>query len=1150
MRLDAKLQRARLRRPGMNPVFSYSPGREIARGGMGAVVDARDNKLGRSVAMKVMLQREASAAERQRFLQEARVLGQLAHSNIVPVYDLGSDAQGRLFYTMKLVQGVTLHDVIERLKAGDKETLAKYPLNTLLNIFQKVCDAVAFAHSRGVIHRDLKPQNVMVGVFGEVLVLDWGLAKFLPDSPAAEEAASALPMLERLSHTGPADASPAEGRAKVDIAAFSETVADGMPSALAPEPILATMDSPALSGLATNSDLPTQATATDGGLGATLDGTVVGTPHYMSPEQAQGRVNELDARSDIFSLGGILYTLLTLRPPVDGRTLDEVLERVRTGVVTAPSFDRTPRSIDQLRTGGLVDDQAQATPLPHIVGGRVPVALSAVVMKALRLDKTQRYQNVAALTADVAAFQGGFATGAEEASALTELLLLMRRHRAVTALLALLLVLSIGFVLKVMSSERETRRQAGIAQVNEKRAIAETENTRHALAKTSLALAEAAYREANGPAMRSALNAVPGNLRDSNWNYLHDQSDTSIARITAGGKMILGVAAHPRLPGVFAVADDEKTIAIIEARTGKQLLQFKANFGKSAIGSPFCLAFSPDGERVAWGKSGGLGEGKGNIAIHTTRDGRQLLAWESTPVSRLEFSTDGLRLLQADNDGPLKLWDAMHGELLWTYAKGKRDSTAVMMPDNSHVLGLNNSGSLVLLRTSDGTESRARVERAEKARVIAIHPDGLVALWADDEGYVHGADLRDGRFIFSLRLHDEVIKHLVFTRDGERFITAVALRDGRQSIRVFNAKTGELLQSLTGGSGVVTGMAVHPLSGELLVSGHASRLWDINGVSARWTLHSTGIGGELGGAAFGSSDELFFGPMNGLRTALLDLNGPSILWNPTEVTYRTVTTSADRRFIAMGGRTEVNADTRILFGSWEGGRFKEVIGFKVPKGLTALRLSPTGDRLALSAGGAESKQHAVLDPATGKQLVTLAGETLRQVHDLHWIKGGTQIIGLATAKKARGLEGTEEQIVVWDAATGRQVHHLVHTSQLDCLAIAPDGNSFAVAGEDKQVHVFDLKTISQRQVFRAHDGRITALAWHPTRPIVATGSDDRTVKLWNLETGQRVDTFRGPTGIIRVLTFSPSGQRLACAALDQTVHIWEPPSLNNPVASR
>ncbi|MEQ2005670.1 MAG: serine/threonine-protein kinase [Limisphaerales bacterium] len=185
----------------MKEASPYRPGREIAHGGMGAVLDARDQKLGRSVAMKVMLRPNASEAERLRFLQEAHVLGQLAHPNIVPIHDLGTEEKGRLFYIMKLVQGVTLHEVIGKLNAGDPETLAKYPLNTLLTVFQKVCDAVAFAHSRGIIHRDLKPQNIMVGEFGEVLVMDWGIAKILPGSPAGEEAGKSPSLLDHLGQT-------------------------------------------------------------------------------------------------------------------------------------------------------------------------------------------------------------------------------------------------------------------------------------------------------------------------------------------------------------------------------------------------------------------------------------------------------------------------------------------------------------------------------------------------------------------------------------------------------------------------------------------------------------------------------------------------------------------------------------------------------------------------------------------------------------------------------------------------------------------------------------------------------------------------------------------------------------------------------------
>ena len=155
----------------------YEVGPEIARGGMGAILAARQPAIRREVAMKVML-RDASAHDRLRFIEEAQITGQLEHPNIVPVHELALNEHGQPYYTMKLVKGSTLKKILKLLAQGRcRETVAKYPLAALLTIFQKVCDAVAFAHAKGVIHRDLKPANIMVGEYGEVLVMDWGLAK-------------------------------------------------------------------------------------------------------------------------------------------------------------------------------------------------------------------------------------------------------------------------------------------------------------------------------------------------------------------------------------------------------------------------------------------------------------------------------------------------------------------------------------------------------------------------------------------------------------------------------------------------------------------------------------------------------------------------------------------------------------------------------------------------------------------------------------------------------------------------------------------------------------------------------------------------------------------------------------------------------------
>ena len=479
----------------MQGADNYSIGPEIATGGMGSILQAEDGKLKRSVAIKVMLL-DAGADEwvRRRFLREAEVLAMLAHPNIVPIHDIVWEDGLPLFYSMKLVKGRTLQAILDDLRAGHPETLRDHSLDRLLLIFRKICDAIAFAHSRGVLHRDLKPENVMVGEFGEVLVMDWGLAKRLGDDPLANG-------------TRPPPSSEDPGSI----------------------------------------------------IGRTLDGAVMGTPQYMSPEQAMGRVNVLDERSDIYSLGGILYAILTLRPPVEGQTARQILDKVSTGGIASPTeLQAATRNMGQAVRKGAVLEARSIKPLPHVSGGRVPAALSAVVMKALQLDKTRRYPDVSSFSADIESYQSGFATSAQQAGTFTQLRLLMRRHRAITASLAALLLLSIGFILKLLASERA--------------AMASAEDSRRSLAKSQVSLAEAAFRRADLAGMVSALEDTPGDLRDQSWDYLSAKRDSSLGLLAVEGFADpVDLCAVPGQPGQFALANREGQIGFIDVAGGKLL---------------------------------------------------------------------------------------------------------------------------------------------------------------------------------------------------------------------------------------------------------------------------------------------------------------------------------------------------------------------------------------------------------------------------------------------------------------------------------------------------------------------------------------------------------------------------------------------------
>jgi serine/threonine-protein kinase len=285
---------------------------EIARGGQGVIRKVFDRRLERYVALKVIDPELANRPDSLgRFLDEARVTGQLDHPNIVPIYDLiGEGASARRF-VMKLVEGETLAARLARSGRGGELDLPK-----LLEIFLKVCDAIAFAHSRGVIHRDLKPENVMIGEFGQVYVMDWGIAMVRP--PVARDGA-------------------------IDEARPRRTVVD--------EP-----------------------------------GTVIGTSAYMAPEQAWGRTDEIDERTDVFGLGAILYAILAGMPPYPGPGDTDAMAQAR---------DASPRPPHEAARG--------RTP---------PLAVSQIAMRALARERVDRYQSVLELRGEVERFlhRGAFFT--------------------------------------------------------------------------------------------------------------------------------------------------------------------------------------------------------------------------------------------------------------------------------------------------------------------------------------------------------------------------------------------------------------------------------------------------------------------------------------------------------------------------------------------------------------------------------------------------------------------------------------------------------------------------------------------------------------------------------------------------------------------
>ena len=364
----------------------YRVGRELAKGGMGTVYQAKDLNCRRTVAMKVLSKDvQLQVEDLLRFIEEAQITSQLEHPNIVPIHELGLDAEGNVFYAMKYVRGLTLTEVLDDIRRGKQETIEQYPLGRLLTIFQKTSDAVAFAHSRGVVHRDLKPDNIMIGDYGEVQVMDWGLAKVLRQKQVTTSVN--VPVTKGF-----------------DTKALSQLLpASSAPVAMPAVPAGAAVPA---GGAGVEDSIDSIRTDKIGSGLRTMSGRVMGTPGFMAPEQASAGNVDVDTRSDIYSLGAILYSILTLRSSVSGPDIKEVLRKIVQGEIVPPIAYNRAAGVDR-REDSAARQDIRPVNLLHCPGRLIPPLLSDIAMKAMATDPAERYQTVKDLQREVEAYQDG-----------------------------------------------------------------------------------------------------------------------------------------------------------------------------------------------------------------------------------------------------------------------------------------------------------------------------------------------------------------------------------------------------------------------------------------------------------------------------------------------------------------------------------------------------------------------------------------------------------------------------------------------------------------------------------------------------------------------------------------------------------------------
>jgi len=974
---------------------------EIARGGMGVVFRARQTSLNRIVALKMILAGVlASDEEVKRFYLEAEAAAQLDHPGIVPIYEVGRH-EGHHYFSMGFVSGTSL---ARQLVAGP------LPPRVAALIVRQVAEAVQYAHSRGVIHRDLKPGNILIDQNGIPRVTDFGLAKRIESG----------------------------------------------------------------------SDL-------------TGTGQILGTPSYMPPEQAAGRMSAVGPLSDVYSLGAILFCSLTGRPPFQSASPLDTLLQVQ---------QQEPVSLRSLN-------------------GKIPVDLETIALKCLEKPPSRRYGSAQELADELERFLAGHPILARPVGRVERSWRWAQRNPVVASLLVAVAVSLIG---GTMISSLFAARAAARA---------------YDLSLQTIRANELAT-EANTNADRANANAERADQtaeRERKQRERANQKETESRRRLYIAHMNLiqtaWEAGHVRrvveLLNQHAPGTDSDEFRGFEwyywhRQCHRDLLTLDAPLGTNCN-----VAFSPDGSQVASAVSLG---GKSSVKLWNLATGQETanLVGHSDYVIRMAFSPDGSRMVTASRDKTVRIWDVATGRERASLKGLVGVATSLAYsPDGSRIV---TAGSEMREKASIGVIRLWDAETCEPIQTwdahqggvsaVACSPDGekiASANLSSEQGIVKVWDAATGVELVSLSRPGQGLADIAFSPNRE--LIAAAAGDGAI---VWNITTSKAILELKKIDLIVGAVAFSP-DGQQLVTGlydHRIKVWDIpTGVEVNEFL---GHVGPVGSVAFNSE---------GTRLASWSRDRTVKIWDATQAggampprglrkLKSFVAFSPDGRRIATVGDFQVwilDAETGHRVLTLQG--HTDVV--------TSAQFSPDGTRII---SGSHDRLAIVWNAVSGEIVTELAGNSDRIDHVAYSSDG--RLIAAATGS---------DTVTVWNAETFQVQCSVREESKTPCrgLAFSHDGKRIAAAGDWGLVKIWDIET-SDLLISIKHPkwlGRASQhVAFSPDDRLILTAYGD-SVFLYNSTTGEHVSTLAGHQELIQMAVYSPDGRRIATASSDGTVKLFD-----------